>query len=65
MIYQDVRRDFMQAYIKNEAYYDKKTNGSKLKDADYVYALQPKADHQGLKITFTDFRISLDWPLCY
>ena len=46
----------MQAYIKYKAYYDKKTNTSKLKQADYVSILQPKADHQGSKIPFTDFR---------
>ena len=56
MIFQDVRKNAMQAYIKYKAYYDKKANASKLKQADYVYILQPKADHQGSKIPFTDFR---------
>ena len=56
MIYQDVRKNTMQAYIKYKAYYDKKANASKLKKADYVYILQPKADHQGSKIPFTEFR---------
>ena len=46
----------MQAYIKYKAYYDKKANASKLKQADYVCILQTKADHQGSKIPFTDFR---------
>ena len=46
----------MQAYINYKAYYDKKGNASKLKQSDYVYILQPKADHQGSKIPFTDFR---------
>ena len=46
----------MQAYIKEKAYYDKKTNASKLRQADYVYVLQPKADHQGSKNPFTEFR---------
>ena len=46
----------MQAYIKYKAYYDKKANASKLKQSDYVYILQPKADHPGSKIPFTDFR---------
>ena len=54
-IFQDVRKNVMQAYIKYKAYYDRKTNASKLKKADYVFILQPKADHQGSKITFTDF----------
>ena len=56
MVHQDVRKNIMQAYIKNKAYYDKKANASKLKEADYVYILQPKADHQGSKIPFTEFR---------
>ena len=34
----------------------KKANASKLKQSDYVYILQPKADHQGSEIPFTDFR---------
>ena len=55
-IFQDVRRNEMQAYIKYKAYYDKKANASKLKQSDYVYILQPKADHQGSLIPFTDFR---------
>ena len=56
MIHQDVRKNTMQAYIKYKAYYDKKANASKLKETDYVYILQPKADHQGSKISFTEFR---------
>ena len=34
----------------------KKSNASKFKPTDYVYKLQQKADHQGSKIPFTDFR---------
>ena len=56
MIHQDIRKNTMQAYIKYKAYYDKKANASKLKEAEYVYILQPKADHQGIKIPFTEFR---------
>ena len=56
MIHQDFRKNIMQAYIKYKAYYDKKVNASKLKEADYLYILQPKADHQGSKIPFTEFR---------
>ena len=56
MIHQDVRKNAMQAYIKYKAYYDKKANASKLKEAEYVYVLQPKADHQGSKNPFTEFR---------
>ena len=56
MIHQNVRKNIMQAYIKYKAYYDKKANASKLKEADYVYILQPKADNQGSKNPFTVFR---------
>ena len=55
-VFQDVRRNAMQAYIKYKAYYNKKANATKLKQSDYVYILQPKADHQGSKVPFTDFR---------
>ena len=56
MVFQDVRKNARQAYIKYKADYDKKANASKPKQADYVYILQPKADHQGSKIPSTDFR---------
>ena len=56
MIHQDVRKTAMQAYIKYKAYHDKKANASKLKEAVYVYNSQPKGDHQGSKIPFTEFR---------
>ena len=46
MIYQDIRRNPMQADIKYKAYCDKKINASKLKEADYVYVLELKEDHQ-------------------
>ena len=58
MIYQDVRRNVMQAYIKDKVFYDKEADASQLKEKDYIYVLQPKAD-QGSKILFTDIpRIS-------
>ena len=54
-IHQDVRKNAMQAYIKYKAYFDKKANASELKETDYVYVIQPKADHQGSKNPFTEF----------
>ena len=57
MVLQDVRKNAMQTYIKYKAYYDKEANASKLKEAVYVHNLQPKADHQGSEIPFTDFRL--------
>ena len=56
MIHQDVRKIAMQAWIKYKAYNDKKANDSKLKEADYVYVFQPKADHYGSKIPVTEFQ---------
>ena len=55
MMHQDVHKNAIQAYIKYKAYYDKNANASKLKEADYVYVLQPKADHVGIEIPFTEF----------
>ena len=56
MIFHDVRKNTMRVFIKNKAYYDTKANASKLKEQQYVYVLRPKADHQGTKILFTEFR---------
>ena len=56
MIFQDVRKNAMQAYIKYKEYYIKKTNASKLKEADYVSILQSKADHQRTKLSLQVFR---------
>ena len=46
----------MQSYIKYKRYYDNKAEASSLKEKDYCFILQPKADHQGSKIPFRDFR---------
>ena len=46
MLYQDIRRNTTQVYIKYKAYYDKKANASRLKQAYYLYVWQPQADHQ-------------------
>ena len=56
MIFQDVCRNAKPAYIKHKAYYYKKADASKLKEADYAYVLQLKAYHQRSKIPFTEFR---------
>ena len=56
LIFLDVRGNAMQAHMKYKAYYEKKANASQLRQSDYVYILQPKADHQGSKLPFTDFR---------
>ena len=47
MTFQDVCKNTMQAFIKYKANYDlKKAKASKLKEKQYVYDLQAKADHQ-------------------
>ena len=46
----------VQWYIKDKRYYDKKTKASLLNEKECCYILQPKADHQGSKIPFRDFR---------
>ena len=56
IIYQDFRRNTLQAYIKYKAYYDRKANASKLKEANYVIVLHAEADYQGSKIPLTEFR---------
>ena len=56
MIHQDVPKTAMQAYIKYKAFYDKEVHASKLKKADYLYVLQPKADYQGSRFPLTEFR---------
>ena len=46
----------MQSYIKYKMYYDKKAKASPLKEKEYCFNFQPKADHQESKIPFRDFR---------
>ena len=61
MIQQDICRKAMQACINYKAYHGKTASASKIKEAIYVYNSQPKADHQGSKIPFTEFR----WIVTY
>ena len=56
IIFQDVRKNAMQVYTKDLAFYDKKAKASNLKETDYVYVLEPNANHQRSKISFADFR---------
>ena len=48
--------NIMQAYAKYKEYYDRKAKAAPLKENDYCFVLQPKADHQGSKIPFRDCR---------
>ena len=56
ILYDKTKKNVMQSYIKYKRYHDKKTKASPLKENDYCFILQPKADHQGSKIPFRDFR---------
>ena len=56
ILYDKARKIVMQSYIKYKTYYDKKGKASPLKEKVYCFILQPKADHQGSKIPFRDFR---------
>ena len=46
----------MQSYLKYKAYYDRKTKAAPLKEKDYCFVLQPKADSQSSKIPFSEYR---------
>ena len=56
ILYDKTKKNVMQSYIKYKKYYDKKAKASPLKEKDYCFILQPKADHQGSKIPFREFR---------
>ena len=56
ILYDKTKKNVMQSYIKYKKYYDKKAKASPLKEKDHCFILQPKADHQGSKIPFRDFR---------
>ena len=56
ILYDKTKKNVMQSCIKNKRYYDKKAKASPLKQKDYCFILQPKADHQGSKTTFPDIR---------
>ena len=56
VLYDKTKKNVMQSYIKYKENYDKEAKASPLKEKDYWYILQPKADHQGSKIPFRDFR---------
>ena len=50
------KQNIMQSYIKYKEYYARKAKAAPLKENDYCFVLQPKADHQGSKIPFRDYR---------
>ena len=50
------KQNIMQSYIKYKKYYDRKAKAAPLKENEYCFVLQPKADNQGSKIPFRDYR---------
>ena len=51
------KQNIMQSYIKYKEYYDRKAKTAPLKESEYCFVLQPKADNQGSKIPpFRDYR---------
>ena len=46
----------MQSYIRYKHYYDKKANAHPLHVNEYCYALHPRANTQGTKIPFKEYR---------
>ena len=50
------KQNIMQSYIKYKEYYDRQAKAAPLKENDHCFVLQPKADNQGSKIPFRDYR---------
>ena len=50
------KQNIMQSYMKYKEYYDRKAKAAPLKENEYCFVLQPKADNQGSKIPFRDYR---------
>ena len=46
-LYDKTKKNVMQSYIKYKRYYDKKAKSSPLKEKDYCFIKQPKADNKG------------------
>ena len=56
VIFQDILKKAMQAYLQYKAYYDKKANDANFKETNYMDDLQAKVDHQGSNVFFTEIR---------
>ena len=50
------KQNIMQSSIIYKEYYDRKAKAAPLKENEYCFVLQPKADHQGAKLPFRDYR---------
>ena len=50
------KHNIMQSYLKYKKYYDRKAKAAPLSEQDFCFILQPKADNQGSKIPFREYR---------
>ena len=50
------KKNIMQSYLKYKDYYDRKAKAAPLKEKDYCFVLQPKADNQASKISLREYR---------
>ena len=50
------KHSIMQSYLKYKKYYDRKAKAAPLSEQEFCFILQPKADNQGLKIPFREYR---------
>ena len=50
------KHNIMQSYLKYKEYYDRKAKAAPLSVQDFCFILQPKADIQGSKIPFREYR---------
>ena len=50
------KKNIRQSYLKYTEFYDRKARAAPLQEKYYCFALQPKADSQGSKIPFRDYR---------
>ena len=51
-----IKKNIMQSYLKYKDYYDRKAKAAPLKEKDYCFVLQPKADNQASKFPFRENR---------
>ena len=51
-----IKKNIMQSYLKYKDYYDRKAKAAPLKEKDYCFVLQPKADNQASKFPFREYR---------
>ena len=50
------KHNIMQSYLKYKEYYDRKAKAAPLSEQDFCFNLQPKADNQGSKLPFREYR---------